>query len=583
VVDLLKHPRLVVELVGEEPIDVPVDGPGPRPIGPLVVTLTETSSGWGWSVANRSDRAVGVVSIGLAWDAGRSGDRPRLFRNGYQSWSRTSVATLGHDIDPSTVDGALGLVRAMHHADSRVAPPGWLRSELVTLIDRNLDDDILLVGFDGGATHDGTVWARLTDSHQVELIATAFLGGAVLAAGGERHLHEVELVQDRRAMASELLEGWAGRVGRAAGARTEAPYQVGWCSWYHYFHDVSESAMRHNLALADDWPFDVFQLDDGYQAAIGDWLVTNERFRSPLDRLAADVRAAGVTPGIWLAPFLAAPHSELARQHPDWIARHRSGRPLVGMVNPGWGGAVHTLDTTNPEVLDHIERTAASLVAAGYPYLKLDFTYAPSFEGVFADSSLTPAERVRAGMEAVRRGAGDDAFLLGCGLPLGAGVGVVDGMRIGADVAPWWDVQPDQWNPPGYSEVEPATRNAWVNTLTRSFMHRKLWLNDPDCLMLRTTDTSLSPEAGRAWALAVGVSGGMALLSDDLALLDHAARRLLDEVLELGRESDAAAVAGTPARCLELMESAMPVTLQARATLLTGSNDGQVASLSHEG
>ena len=81
--------------------------------------------------------------------------------------------------------------------------------------------------------------------------------------------------------------------------------------------------------------------------------------------------------------------------------------------------------------------------------------------------------------------------------------------------------------------------NAWRNTLSRSFLHRRLWLNDPDCLMLRTDHTELEPEQMRAWALAVGVSGGMALVSDDLALLGDDARSLLDEVVALGREADA--------------------------------------------
>jgi hypothetical protein len=56
--------------------------------------------------------------------------------------------------------------------------------------------------------------------------------------------------------------------------------------------------------------------------------------------------------------------------------------------------------------------------------------------GVWRDRSLTPAQRVRAGYDAIRRGAGDDTFLLGCGAPQGACIGVVDGMRIGPDVAP---------------------------------------------------------------------------------------------------------------------------------------------------
>ena len=79
-----------------------------------------------------------------------------------------------------------------------------------------------------------------------------------------------------------LLETWAARVGAAGSARTSAPYQVGWCSWYHYFHGVTEQHLRSNLARAADWPFDVFQLDDGYQAAIGDWLDTNDKFPSDL-------------------------------------------------------------------------------------------------------------------------------------------------------------------------------------------------------------------------------------------------------------------------------------------------------------
>jgi alpha-galactosidase len=357
------------------------------------------------------------------------------------------------------------------------------------------------------------------------------------------------------------------------------PYSVGWCSWYQYFADVTEAVVRENLARASDWPFTVFQVDDGYQAAIGDWLVPNERFHAGLEALAGDIAAAGPTPGIWLAPFLAAPRSALVAGHPDWTAAHASGPPLVGMVNDAWGGPVAVLDTTRPEVLAHIEVTAAALVAMGYPYLKLDFTYAPSLPGTYADPSRTPAERVRAGMEAVRRGAGEDAFLLGCGLPLGAGVGVVDGMRIGPDVAPWWEVRPDRAHAPGYADAEPATRGAWRSTLARSAFHRRLWLNDPDCLMLRTADTRLTAEAVRAWALAVGVSGGLALVSDDLGLLDGEARRLLAEVVALGRAADDAARQGPPPRCDDLMEAATPGRLTAAGRRLEGDPDRAVATL----
>ena len=174
------------------------------------------------------------------------------------------------------------------------------------------------------------------------------------------------------------------------------------------------------------------------------------------------------------------------------------------------------------------------MVDAGFPYLKLDFTFSPSVDGGYADPTAHPG---RAGAGRVRRhppGGGDDAFLLGCGVPLANVVGLVDANRIGPDVAPVWSLDPGDEMVAGYLGIQPATAHAFTNTLTRSFMHRRLWLNDPDCLMLRTEDTGLTPAAARTWAHAVGVSGGMALVSDDLALLGADARALLDEVVALG-------------------------------------------------
>lgn len=526
-----------------------------------------------WSVTNRADRLVPVDAVALVARLDGVVEPLQVLRHGYQSWSPTAVATFRVDDDPANRPGARALVRGMHHADSGPAEPGELRSELVTAL-RDATGAVLVAGFLGGWEHDGTFRVRPArdGSDAVEVWIEAYLGGAVLASDEQRPLHDV-VVTEGENDPSPLLEAWAAVLGAAGAARSTAPYQVGWCSWYHYFHAVTEADLRSNLAHAGEWPFDVFQLDDGFQSAIGDWLTTNERFPTDLDGLAAAIAAEGRTPGIWIAPFLASPYSVVSAEHPEWLAQHGpSGTPLVGMVNDGWGGAVHTLDTTNPEVLDRIELVARSLVEAGFPYLKLDFTYAPSLPGTYLDPTRTPAQRVRAGYDAVRRGAGDAAFLLGCGAPLGACVGVVDGMRIGADVAPWWHLRGDQHRPGAYETGEPATVNAWRNTLSRSFLHRRLWLNDPDCLMLRTDETHMDAEQVRAWALAVGVSGGMALVSDDLSLLGGDARALLDEVVSLGRAADAEATAagGNPPRCMDLLDADPPTRLATSTVELVG-------------
>ena len=479
-----------------------------------------------WSVGNEGREPVPVDRVAFDLRVSGVAGRLRAFSHGWQSWSASGWAVVGEHVDPSLDERAPGLLRAMHHADAAVAARGEVRSELLTAVAD--DDGVGCLGFDGGDRHDGTF--RITaDRIRVE----AFLGGAVLAPGERRRLHDVAMGTD--------LDGWARWAGARSGARVAAPFQVGWCSWYQYFHDVTEADLRSNLALAGDWPIDVFQLDDGYQAAIGDWLLRAPSFPTPLEELAADIAGRGFVPGLWLAPFLASPSSRIAAEHPDWVVRRPSGRPMIGMVNPGWGGEQWVLDTTRPEVLAHLEELARTLVAMGWRYLKLDFTYAPSFEGTWHDAGRTPAERVRAGYAAVRRGAGDDVFLLGCGAPLGACIGAVDGMRIGPDVAPTWEPEPSGL---GYDETRPSTRYALLATEARSFQHRRLWLNDPDCLLLRTSSTSLTPSQIETWANAVGASGGMVLVSDDLSLLDAEARRLLDDVLATGRAADAARRAG---------------------------------------
>jgi alpha-galactosidase len=562
-------------------LEVEVDGrtwvaaadAGTAAAGPLELSIGRDGRATSWAVANRADEPVAVRSVALVHDVTAVRGPLRMYRQGYQSWSRSGVATFGTDRDPTATPGVLEFVQGVHHADARAARPGELRSEWVTVVQD--DEGPWLAGFLSGVDHDGTWRLRRSEADttrgeetQAELWAEAFLGGAVLAPGEERGLHPFTIGEGGAGRpASELLAGWAAAAGAVNRARVSATYQVGWCSWYHYFHGITEAALRANLSLAAEWPFDVFQLDDGYQAAIGDWLATDDTFPSTVDQLAAAIAAEGRRPGIWIAPFIVAPDSEVARLHPDWVARHPDGSPLYGMVNPEWGGGegglMYALDTTRADVLDHLASVARDLVAAGFTYLKLDFTFAPSFPGVFSDPTRTPAQRVRAGYEAIRRGAGEDTFLLACGAPLSQVVGVVDGNRIGADVDPSWELRAEHDDLPGYGPTRPSTRNAYANTVTRAFMHRRLWLNDPDCLMLRTSETAMTPAAARTWAHAVGVSGGMALVSDDLALLGPEARDLLDDVVAIGRAVDDAARAGAVPVSADLMDHEIPTTLAA--------------------
>jgi len=84
---------------------------------------------------------------------------------------------------------------------------------------------------------------------------------------------------------------------------------VGWCSWYYYYTKITQEEMLKNLEFfkknKDRLPIDFIQLDDGYQAAIGDYNIINEKFPHGLYWLFNKVNQAGFQSGIWTGPFFA--------------------------------------------------------------------------------------------------------------------------------------------------------------------------------------------------------------------------------------------------------------------------------------
>lgn len=413
-----------------------------------------------------------------------------FLRNGWQSWSATGDARLGaHVVRPAVGAG-------IHHP---IAEPPYEGDESYDV----LAADGFAAGFASGG---GVLVARPSSGDILAVREGAGPHPPLWTAEGDGH----ELLAD-------LVERVAGRVP------TSMPR--GWCTWYCRFADITDDTVRADLAgaahLRDS--LDVFQVDDGYQAAVGDWLETNERFPSGLRAMVSSIAAGGFRPGLWTAPFLVAPSSRLANEHPDWFLRRPGGRRVAAMTNPHWGGLVYALDVSRADVLEWIEYLFRDLVRLGFTYLKLDFLYAAAMEGVRA-RPVTGEQALRGALEAVRRGAGTDAFLLGCGCPLWPAIGVVDAMRIGPDVAPYWPpFTHGDW-------TQPSLENAWRASRARTPFHGRLWANDPDCVMLRRRNTRLTAEQSRAWARWVSESAQMLVLSDrfeDLDALDLALWRSL--------------------------------------------------------
>jgi alpha-galactosidase len=555
-------------LVRGERVDEAPLAPGDTRIGPLRVTLAVESEAdcatWSMRVHNAgaAPAFVEAVGLGFVWTP-RDVRALRFLRQGHQSWSYAGGDALD---DAGAAPFPSGPWLRGFHRGTAEAPPdraGWHEADGATVAGAR--DAAFAIGALETGRAFGVAYLR-RDGASVR---------GELEQRIERSLEPGETLELERvrvalgADAGALLEAHAGAHGREAGARVAAPFQAGWCSWYHFFHDVSEDAFLRNLdalvAARSEIPIELVQLDDGWQRAIGDWLETNEKFPSGLAAVARAVRGAGFTPGLWTAPFCVVPESRVYTDRPAWLLRDADAdAPLRGLHHAMWTkeGWVFVLDASHPEVTAHLEQTYRALAEMGFPYHKIDFLYTQALRARARDPRVTRAARLRRGLAAVRTGIGDEAFLLGRGCPLGPAVGVVDGMRIGPDTAPYWHVAGR--GIAGLEATLPAGRNALRNTLARAWQHRRLWLDDPDCLMARSQQSSLSRDEVRALAASIAVTGGMTIFSDDVPALAPEERAVVRETVALAREVDASTQAGST-RVPALLDAEVPPAAVARA------------------
>jgi alpha-galactosidase len=513
-------------------------------------------------VVNSSSQPVGVESFRVLaaptagrgrLGLGRSSRRWRFYKHGWQSWSPTLSLSCAQD-DPPAPPPIVG--------PSLVAPQkGCFTSELVGLVADPATGVSFLAGFVTAADQQSQVRLELPRGKQAtgNLSAMSYADGITVAP--EHCLLSEKLLVDVTEPPLDALALYGDALGRQMGALGWRHVPSGWCSWYYYFGGVSEQAVLENLeflhAHRHELPLEYIQVDDGYQADIGDWTTTNDKFPHSLAWLAERIHQRGFKAGLWLAPFLGASTSALYREHPEWMVRDGDGRPVVAIRN--WGEECYALDCTHPGAQAWLRRLAKTLVGQWrFDYLKLDFIYAGAVEGVRYDRQATRAQAYRRGLEAIRRGA-SDAFILGCGAPLGPSIGLVNAQRIGPDVAPYWrlsgELVPPEVTAVNRQPVEslPACENAIRNVLTRLWTHDRLWLNDPDCLLVRDSETALSLDEVRSLATAIALSGGMVVLSDAMPKLPPERRQIASLLLP---------PYGQSAVALDLFERSLPRFLQ---------------------
>ena len=352
---------------------------------------------------------------------------------------------------------------------------------------------------------------------------------AGIRIGGPTTLYDLYIAEGTE---DDAYDGYFASAGiRALPAKKIAGYS----SWYNRYQDIDHTAIAGDLAGAKKVlsKGDLFQIDDGWEPFVGDWLQPDMmKFPHGMKAEVEAIHEAGFVAGLWLSPFIAETKSAIFRDHPDWFLLvpdrghelvayadyilppygERTGIPWQCGIN--WSG-YYALDIDHPDVLQYLAEVFATVREWGFDLVKLDFLYGAA---PFGTKEETRAARMIRAMNLLRVWCGD-MKILGCGVPLFPAFGRVEYCRVSCDVTL-------DWNDKRYMQIihreRPSTRNAIRTDRARAVLDGRAFGNDPDVFFLRTENMSLTQEEKEALIRTAIDAGSVFLTSDDMSQYDEA-------------------------------------------------------------
>lgn len=376
-------------------------------------------------------------------------------------------------------------------------------------------------------------------------------------AGGETFRAETMIVDFTEASPFTALETYADRLHDWMGIATwlerhpEIGVPAGWNSWSGssssggYGTDIDESIIIDNMDFADRelrrWGMNYFQIDDGWQEKVGDWVVNATRFpdhgdMNGIEWLMNRAHEQGFLTGLWMSAFITAEDAQIRQDHPDWF----TGPFLFGLVEND-----PVLDFTNPEVEAYLTDLMGTLKEWGIDWFKLDFAYRALLTSGWRDPDLAIFEFYRRGVSILKNALGDDVFFLNVAL-IGPNYGLADADRLTLDTMPVWEGEhEDPYSPIAFFDNQ-GLKPMYRDCARRYYLHGRVWINHPDLIFFRAHhDPDFPPltlAESQTFLSSVALQGGLVKIGDRLVDLSPDAVASLRAILpvygEAGRPLD---------------------------------------------
>ncbi|CAO3643762.1 unnamed protein product [Cunninghamella echinulata] len=228
------------------------------------------------------------------------------------------------------------------------------------------------------------------------------------------------------------------------------------------------------------YSIDIFQIDEGYQTAIGDWLSISNKFPNGMKVVASKIKEAGFMASLWLAPYAVGFKSKIVKEHSDWLIKDEEGKAFV--VGRHWGG-FYALNMYHQEVRHYLKQVFDTVLHDwGFDMVKLDFCFAAA---VIHRNGKSRSQIMYEAIDFLRDVVGPDKMILGGGVPLASAWRKVDYCRINSDVTPWWE---DRILKMLQVHERVSTFTSLISTLSRWAMSDCMFGNDPGAMILCNTN-----------------------------------------------------------------------------------------------
>ncbi|UGS25170.1 alpha-galactosidase [Microbacterium resistens] len=251
---------------------------------------------------------------------------------------------------------------------------------------------LFAVGTSAFTNRAGRVWAAHlawsgNREHVVEAVSnTRTIGAAELLGASELVLRPGESYRTPplyAAFSETGVDGITSVFHRWFRGRPEHPRRirpVTLNTWEAVYFDHRLGPLRDLARLAADIGVERFVLDDGWfrgrrddRGGLGDWEVDPDVWPDGLTPLIDAVHQHGMEFGLWVEPEMISLDSDLARAHPEWIARPTPETLGAGGRLPAPWRHQQVLDLVQPAAWQHVfDRLDGLLSQYDIAYLKWD-------------------------------------------------------------------------------------------------------------------------------------------------------------------------------------------------------------------